>query len=185
MVKDHLHKFFYAFFLLLSSQTLASNATVEVSLGLNYFLQSQTSDSFFEPVKNQTDAGYQISAKIQKPYDHNEKHYIGTGLDIADINGQTLLGFRAVDYKWAMNDSYHLGFFIGAASLDNKAPQNGYYYGVNLTIPELYKNFAVNFEISRADGLARDRISSDAPGDQPDIFMDITTSSINLAWQFF
>ncbi len=172
-------------YLILSIHSVSADTKFEVSLGLNYFLQSQSEANFLVSIEDSTDIGLQIGAKIRSPFTQNKLHFIGTGLDIANIEGQRLLGFRALDYQWQFDEQYRLGLFFGAASLDTGAPQNGYYYGFSMTMTNFYENLTINLEMSRADGLARDRIVSDPAGTEVDIFLDVFMSSINVAWQFF
>ncbi|NRB37285.1 MAG: hypothetical protein HRU20_02320 [Pseudomonadales bacterium] len=154
-------------------------AELELTSGINYYsLQSDIQ------TENVSKASYILSAKLRGQHGDKQQHYLGTGLDIIDINNMRLLGFRAVDYQWAMTKNLRLGAFIGAASLANKTPQNGYYLGINLSAPRLYRNLGLILEISMANGLARDILPSDPATRSPDTFIDIYMSSLSLAWSF-
>lgn len=125
-----------------------------------------------------------VSFVARNRYGKNKKHTLGIGADISQIQGQIMLGFRAVDYQYLLTERLRLGTFIGAASLQSGAPQNGYYYGANLSYLNFWHGLGVSVEWSRGDGMARDRLPSDPDGFKPDIFIDINQLSLGVVWQF-
>ena len=54
---------------------------------------------------------------------------LGARLELDDVQGHSLIGFRAVDYRYRFNGPLAAGFFIGAARYALRLPAYGIYYG--------------------------------------------------------
>lgn len=169
---------------LLLAPVFLSATEIELTTGINIYSQKINPDN--PEISDLATSGMAplLGIKIRAPHGIKQQHLLGTGLDVTEVDGKRLLGFRAIDYQWESQKSYRIGTFIGAANLDNDAPQIGYYLGLNFSQPKLYKNLGYSIEATAAYGLGRDRLPTDPAGKLPDIFFNIYSVSANLTWIF-
>jgi len=131
--------------------------------------------------------GVHLAVGIMRNFGQSKKHWLGTGLDFDRMLGSRMTGFRAINYNYQLGKRARVGAYIGAASLDSGLPQNGYYRGANLTWQNLFANTDIALDARYASGLARDRLLESDPHPvtrQPDIFVDIFSTSLSLKWRF-
>ncbi|SMF59516.1 hypothetical protein SAMN02745866_03836 [Alteromonadaceae bacterium Bs31] len=161
---------------------------MHLGAGLNYYsVKYLTGDAQIDSTR-ETGSAYHFSWGLRNSFGESKRHFIGAGLDIDDIAGKRVLGLKAIDYQYALTDSFRLGAFIGAASMDSGLPQNGYYYGASGTLLELLGTFDLIAEFRYGSGLARDRILEDDPDDpilgRPDIFNNYYSAALSLSYRF-
>lgn len=149
-----------------------------------------TKTIFTEDDSNVIDENSKISSahfglRAKKVFGSKRLNLLGTGVDFGKVGGFNYVGYRAIDYERILGNQLKVGTFIGAASIDSGLPQNGYYYGANLSFnyPKT-KALSTILEFRYGRGLARDRIlDSDPEGkERPDMFVDFSTISIALSW---
>lgn len=121
---------------------------------------------------------------IRNTYGNHKKQKVGFGVDYFQLEDQTLIGFRALDYQYQIHKNLQAGFYVGAATLDSGLPQNGYYAGISTSLLNLLPTTDILFEVSYGSGLARDRRPFDPPGDKLDIFIDFVALGLSLNWHF-
>ena len=172
---------------LLGLSPITSHAyELQVNAGVSvYSVTLLSGDSLVNKETNSGEGGV-LGFSVKAPRGMSGKHYWGVGLDIADIEGDLLLGYRAVDYQYAMTDTFRVGAFLGAASWDTGLPQNGYYFGLNASMENVFPRVGLKLEARVADGLARDTIlDSDPKGEiTPDIFADIHSVVASVTYRF-
>jgi hypothetical protein len=177
-----------AFFLALMLLSFSSKA-VEFHLSAGY--QSHNADWLTTNTEfdNQdfSDSGYHFAFGIKNIVGKSKRHMIGAGIDVNSILDDQVIGYRAIDYQYILNEKWRLGGFFGAASIDTGLPQNGYYMGVNLSY-FVFKNMSISAAIRHGNGLARDRAFDTDPEseviERPDIFLDYTATGLQLNWHF-
>ncbi|MFL0799532.1 MAG: hypothetical protein K6L80_03705 [Agarilytica sp.] len=128
--------------------------------------------------------GFHLSIGLRNHYGRDQQHLFGGGIDIDEILGNRLIGYRALDYQYQLNRSIRLGGFFGAASLDSGLPQNGYYTGASFSYVNIIDDVDITFELRHANGLARDRRGATPEGSRPDIFLDFTSIATYISWRF-
>lgn len=121
---------------------------------------------------------------LKNNIDYAQKHWLGAGVDFEKIDGMQVTGFRALDYQWRFSPRWHTGAFIGAASIDNIVPQNGYYYGAHFGLFALKERLSVDLEWRHGEGLARDKQPGEPSEGRPDIFMDYSSFGLQASWNF-
>lgn len=138
---------------------------------------------------NPTSQGLYLSTALRKTFGASQKHKLGFGLDISEVNNDRMTGFRALDYQYQWLKNIRIGAFFGVASLDSGLPQNGYYTGVNTTyFPSAAQNWSLSVELSHGNGLGRDRVAE--LGDplcrcrQNDIFLDFYRAAFKFDYYF-
>ncbi|MFL0809464.1 MAG: hypothetical protein K6L76_03530 [Agarilytica sp.] len=155
----------------------------QLSLGWQTFSAKQlTGDSSIDSQKENGSSAL-IGFTIHNRNGNNERHHLGAGIEISEVLDTTLTGFRAIDYRYHLNQSLSYGLFLGAASLDSGLPQNGYFAGISGHWQISNGPFGLGFEFRRAEGLGRDRLLDDDPeGEKPDIFIDVDSVLFSLYW---
>lgn len=110
---------------------------------------------------------------------------LGVRLELDDIDGHSLLGFRAIDYRYRFDGPLAAGFFLGAARYDLATPAYGIYGGVGAQWRDLFKGWDLGLDFRYATKVARDRLlASDPPGARPDLFYDITSATLYVSRRF-
>jgi hypothetical protein len=172
---------------ILASLLLFSNelraADFYLGLGLqNHSAETEFDENQFSP--SESDSALHLGFGFKNYYGDSSQHAFGMGIDIEQILGDRLIGYRALDYKRRIGNKLALGGFFGVASLDSGAPQNGYYAGINLSVNNLIKSADLVLEYRLGNGLSRDRRAGDPEGERPDIFTDFSSTAIYLNWRF-
>lgn len=164
-----------------------SSSAYETQLSLGWKSYSATQLTGDSTIDNQDENGnsYLAGIALHNRYGKSEKHRLGTGVEFSRALNSTITGFRAVDYRYHLNQALSIGGFIGAASLDSGLPQNGYFAGFSGNWQFRNSPIGLGIEYRRADGLARDRLLKDDPeGEKPDVFVDIDSFALKLNWTF-
>lgn len=134
-----------------------------------------------------SDNGYYFGFSVRSAYGRDGKHLFGFGIDAMQIAGDRLIGYRALDYMYRVDNQWRLGVFFGAATLDSGLPQNGLYTGASVSRLNLIGNIDGMVSLNFGDGLARDRaFESDFIGmdNRPDIFLHFAAITTSLSWRF-
>ncbi|MBS0418950.1 MAG: hypothetical protein JSR66_14650 [Proteobacteria bacterium] len=95
--------------------------------------------------------------------DHSD---LGARIEVDDIQGRSLIGVRALDYRYRFNGPLALSVFIGAARYALATPAYGIYYGAGLQWRNLMRGWDLGFDYRYANSVARDHL---LPGDPPDV----------------
>ena len=107
---------------------------------------------------------------------------IGARLELDDLDGESLLAVRALDYRRHLTERLALTAFAGAARLDLDTPAYGYYFGGGVQLKDLWPRWDLSFDLRLGDKLARDNFDPQAP--RPDDFHDLTGFTIYLSRGF-
>jgi len=171
---------------------LPAFAEFQIDLGYqNHDGNWDTQNTEFDALDT-SDSGYHLGVSLRNRVGKSGKHLVGVGLNIDEILEERLIGFRAIDYRYELNESFRVGAFIGAANLDTGFQQSGFYFGANAAY-FFTDNIGINIEANYGDKLARDRQAGlDDPqaipdeGDSPraDIFLDYYSTSVSLSFRF-
>lgn len=107
---------------------------------------------------------------------------IGARIELDDLDEDSLLAVRALDYRRHLSQRLALTAFAGAARLDLDTPAYGYYLGGGLQIKDLWPRWSLGVDLRFGDKLARDNLDNQAP--RPDDFYDLTGVTIYLSRGF-
>jgi hypothetical protein len=106
-------------------------------------------------------------------------------LELDVIDGSTLLGARALDYRLRLGRHVALGAFLGAARYDLATPAYGLYGGVGAQWRDLRPRWDFGLDAKYALDVARDDlVASDPVGERPDSFYDLLVVSAYLSRRF-
>jgi hypothetical protein len=114
--------------------------------------------------------------------DHSD---LGARLEIDEVQGRSLIGVRALDYRYRFNGPLALGFFIGAARYAQATPAYGIYYGAGLQWRNLLPGVDVGVDYRYADSVARDHLlPTDPQSERPDSFYNISLFTASVSYHF-
>jgi hypothetical protein len=114
--------------------------------------------------------------------DHSD---LGARIEYDDIDGHSLIGVRAVDYRYRIGSHFAIGGFLGAARYDVDTPAYGIYGGVGLQFRNVLPGWDIGADARYASKVARDHVlSTDPVGNRPDSFYDITSTTLYITKRF-
>lgn len=115
----------------------------------------------------------------------SDRQDLGVRLELDDIDGNTLLAVRAVDYRYRFRNPLALSFFLGAARYDLATPAYGLYGGIGAQWRDLLPGWDVGLDLRSALKVARDDVlPTDLVGNRPDSFYDIQSASFYITRRF-
>lgn len=112
---------------------------------------------------------------------------LGARIEADDIQGHSLIGVRALDYRYRFNSPLALTFFVGAARYGLATPAYGIYYGGGLQWRNVLPHWDVGFDYRYADSVARDHVlPTDPPatGARNDSFYNISMFTLSVSRNF-
>ncbi|HVY66803.1 MAG TPA: hypothetical protein VHH11_18440 [Gammaproteobacteria bacterium] len=110
---------------------------------------------------------------------------IGVRLEIDDLDSNTLLAIRALDYRFNLSQRFAVTAFAGVARLDLATPAYGYYLGGGVQFKDLRPRWDLGIDVRYGDKIARDNLlPTDPQGGSPDNFYDLTGISVYLSRRF-
>jgi hypothetical protein len=113
------------------------------------------------------------------------KGSIGARAEIEDVDGDSLLAVRALDYRRHLTERFAVTGFIGAARLALATPAYGYYLGAGVQLKEMWPNWSLSVDLHYGDKLARDNVlPSDPHGGKDDNFYDLSGIAVYLSRRF-
>ncbi len=116
--------------------------------------------------------------------DHSD---LGARVEADDIQGHSLIGVRALDYRYRFRGPLALNFFIGAARYALATPAYGIYYGAGLQWRNVIPKWDVGVDYRYANSVARDHLlPSDPPnvGGRTDSFYNISIFTLSISRNF-
>ncbi|MUH71330.1 hypothetical protein [Psychrosphaera haliotis] len=127
--------------------------------------------------------GFALNKRVS---DHS---LVGAKIEIQKIDGNLLTSFRALDYRYIIDESWQVGAFIGASRYDFRTPAYGYNLGFGTFYkPQSWKRWSFGAELQLMDKLARDKIHpDDAPYTQstgPDTFTHMVGLAVTMSYHF-
>jgi len=110
---------------------------------------------------------------------------LGVRVELDEVNGHTLIGVRAVDYRYRFSDSWALGLFAGVARYNLATPAYSIYYGVGALWRNVLPKWDLGVDFRHAQDIARDHVlASDPQGPRPDSSYKIDTGLLYLSRRF-
>ena len=110
---------------------------------------------------------------------------LGVRIELDDIDGNLLIGFRALDYRYRFAGPLAIGAFIGAARYDLATPAYGIYGGMGAQWRDLFAGWDLGMDLRYATKVARDRLLPEDPADpRSDLFYDVSSATLYLSRRF-
>jgi hypothetical protein len=110
---------------------------------------------------------------------------LGVRLEVDEVDGHSLVGVRAVDYRYRFTDSFAVGLFAGVARYNLATPAYSIYYGTGAIWRNILPKWDLGVDVRLAQNVARDHVlPSDPQGARPDSFYKIYTGLLYLSRRF-
>jgi hypothetical protein len=111
---------------------------------------------------------------------------LGVRLEIDGVQGHTLIGVRALDYRHRFGDRFALSLFAGADRYDLATPAYSVYGGLGVQWRNvLHPGWDLGCDFRYGQNIARDRVlPSDPQGPRPDSFYKIASGVLYLSRHF-
>jgi Capsule assembly protein Wzi len=110
---------------------------------------------------------------------------LGVRLEVDQVDGHSLIGVRAVDYRYRFTDSFALGAFAGVARYNVATPAYSLYFGVGGLWRDILPKWDLGLDLRYAQNVARDHVlATDPSGDRPETFYKIETALLYLSRRF-
>jgi hypothetical protein len=105
-------------------------------------------------------------------------------LEVDHADGQELLSFRALDYRFRFGRKLALGAFFGAARYNIGLPAYGYYWGAGIQFRDLLPKWDFGIDFRHHEKLGRDKVLASDPPSTPDrtrVFYDVDSIALYLS----
>jgi hypothetical protein len=129
------------------------------------------------------DVGPHIGLGVRRAVSANND--LGVRVEFDQVDGHSLIGVRALDYRYRISDKFALGLFAGAARYDVATPAYGIYFGLGALWRNILPKWDLGIDLRHTQNAARDHIlASDPQGMRPDSFYKIETGLLYLSRRF-
>jgi hypothetical protein len=130
-----------------------------------------------------SESGTHFAIGARRPVtDHSD---LGVRVDVDDIAGHNVTGFRLVDYRYRFDSPWALGAFLGAVRYNLGTPAYGFYYGANLEWRNVLPGWDLGAEVFLPDSVARDHLlPSDPHSTRVDSFYDVYGLRLLVTWHY-
>jgi hypothetical protein len=110
---------------------------------------------------------------------------LGVRLEVDEVDGHSLIGVRALDYRYRFTNDFALGLFAGYARYNLATPAYSIYFGTGAVWRDILPKWDLGLDLRHAQNIARDHVlASDPQGVRPDSFYKIDTGLLYLSRRF-
>ena len=110
---------------------------------------------------------------------------LGVRIEVDEAGGHSLLGVRAIDYRYRFTDSFAAGAFVGVARYNLATPAYSIYIGLGALWRNVLPKWDLGIDFRHAQNVARDHVlASDPQGVRPDSFYKIDTGLMYVSRRF-
>jgi len=110
---------------------------------------------------------------------------LGVRLELDEVQGHSLIGVRALDWRHRFNETFAAGLFAGADRYDLATPAYSIYYGGGVQWRNLLPGWDLGLDFRHAQNIARDHVlPSDPSGPRPDSFYKIDSGVLYVSRHF-
>jgi hypothetical protein len=144
----------------------------------------KTDLTFTIPVSSQNTTAPHLAIGARRAV--SDRSDLGARLELDDVDGNTLLGVRIIDYRYRFANPLALGVFVGAARYDLATPAYGLYVGAGVQWRDVLPGWDVALDARHVEKAARDRLLPEDPVDpkRPDSFDTIDSLSLSVVRRF-
>jgi hypothetical protein len=110
---------------------------------------------------------------------------LGVRVEFDQVDGHSLIGVRALDYRHRYSNPFALNLFAGAARYDLATPAYSIYLGMGGQWRNILPKWDLNLDLRLAQNVARDHVLADDPqGARPESFYKIKTATLYVSRRF-
>ncbi len=168
----------------MSAEPMERNGEIFVDAGANASRQSYE-PTLHSRITSSTDYGYHVAIGGRRfVSDHSD---LGVRVEADSVQGHSLIGFRAIDYRYRFHSPLALSLFIGADRYNQPTPAYGVYLGAGLQWRNLLPGFDLGWDVRYADAIQRDHLlPTDPPtiGARNDSFWNVLSSTVFVSYHF-
>jgi hypothetical protein len=152
--------------------------------GLNVTrLEFDPSDKGLTPQRQVSTTGPHVAIGVRGAV--SQRSDIGTRIELDDIDGHTMIGVRAVDYRYRIGEKLALTAFAGAARYDVETAAYGYYGGIGAQWRDVVSGFDLSLDLRATDKITRDAILPTDPASVwGDVVYQIYSANLYLSYRF-
>ncbi len=166
-----------------SNETLEKNGEIFVDAGANVSRMNIDLTTPAMKVNSPVDEDYHVALGARRFV--SEHSDLGARIEADNVQGHSLIGVRALDYRYRFTAPLALGVFLGAARYDLATPAYGIYYGVGAQWLNVLPGWDLGADIRYANSVARDHVlPSDPRSARFDSFYDITSVTLYVSRHF-
>jgi hypothetical protein len=115
----------------------------------------------------------------------SDNNDLGVRVEADQVDGHSLLGVRAIDYRYRFSQHFALGLFAGVARYNLATPAYSEYAGLGAQWRNVLPKWDLGIDFRYAQNVARDHLlASDPRGPRPDSFYKIETGLLYLSRRF-
>ena len=110
---------------------------------------------------------------------------LGTRIEFDQVQGHSLIGIRALDYRHRFGEHLALGLFAGVDRYDLATPAYSIDYGVGTQWRDVVPKWDLGFDFRHGQNIARNHVlPTDIQGGRPDSFYKIEQALLYLSRKF-
>jgi len=115
----------------------------------------------------------------------NEKNDWGVRLELDEVNGHSLIGARAIDYRHRYGDTFALSMYAGVDRYNLATPAYSLYGGIGPQWRNILPKWDLGVDFRYAQNIARNHVlPTDIQGVRPDSFYKIESVLAYLSRRF-
>jgi hypothetical protein len=163
---------------------VAQHTEVFVDGGVNTSrLEYDPSDKGATPQRDVSTSGAHVALGVRRAV--TGRSDIGTRVELDTVDGSTMVGVRAIDYRYRIGEKLALGVFIGAARYDAATAAYGYYGGIGATWRNVLRGIDLGLDLKATDKMARDALLEDDPRSVwGDVIYNTQSAQLYLTYKF-
>jgi hypothetical protein len=163
---------------------LSGRVQVFVDGGVNYTrLEFNPSDKGATPQRKVTTTGPHVAIGVRGAV--SEHSDFGTRVELDEIDGSTLIGVRAIDYRYRVGAKVAFSVFAGAARYGVETAAYGYYGGLGAQWRDVVSGVDLNLDLRASDKIARDALlPSDPASVWGDVYYQLYSANLYLSYRF-
>jgi hypothetical protein len=115
----------------------------------------------------------------------SRRNDVGVRLELDDIDNNTMLSLRAIDYRFRFTPRFAIGGFFGVARYNYGLATNGYFWGGGLQLQNVLPKWDIGLDFRHYEKLNRDKTLPSDPvpevGQHPRLYIDIDGMSLYIS----
>jgi len=161
----------------------AGDTQIFVDAGMNASrLEYDPSDKGATPVRKVSTLGPHVGMGARRAVSQSVD--LGVRLELDTVDSRSMIGVRAIDYRYRFNDKWAVTAFAGATRYAGPTPAYGYYGGVGVQLRELLPRLDLNLDVRGTDKVDRDALlPSDPPSVWGDMVYQIYSANLYLSYR--
>ncbi len=110
---------------------------------------------------------------------------LGARIEFDEVQGHSLIGVRALDFRHRMNEHFAINLFAGVDRYDLATPAYSIDFGAGVAWRDILPKWDLNFDLRHGQNVARNHVlPTDVQGVRPDSFYKIEQMLLYLSRKF-